>query len=170
MRAYILEFDQHYFVMQADEKKFFLQPSLGAKAGARLDQKPHAKKSFHRREKLGGKTYTLKLHFEAAPILQLRKILVPSNPTHAQIIAASSNARQQAARDSLAGPKGQVSKNSNLPQLSIHSDFGAQKQPSLWLSLATLCCADSDHLRPHAAMMNLLVESQQESGRKHTVD
>ncbi|GAQ85286.1 hypothetical protein KFL_002270200 [Klebsormidium nitens] len=106
-------------VKQAEGKKFFLQPSLGAKAGARVDQEAYTRRDYHNREKLGGKKCTMQLRFETAPILQLRKILDPSKAAHVQIIAASSNTRQRAAENSVAGPMRQAgeSSTSNSPVL-----------------------------------------------------
>lgn len=94
--------------MQIEGKKFFLQPSLGAKSGTILAERPFEKKRFHNRRKARGHNHTMQLRFETAPILQLRKILIPSNPDHAKLIQATLNDRQGVATGPTAGTDQQL--------------------------------------------------------------
>lgn len=50
----------------------------------------------------------MQLRFETAPILQLRKILIPSNPDHAKLIQATLNDRQGVATGPTAGTDQQL--------------------------------------------------------------
>jgi hypothetical protein len=95
--------------MQIEGKKFFLQPSLGAKSGTVLVERPFIKKRFHDRGKVRGHKHTMQLRFESACILQLRKILVPSNPDHAKLIQAALDDRQGVANGPTAGTDQRVS-------------------------------------------------------------
>ncbi|GAQ86305.1 hypothetical protein KFL_002810130 [Klebsormidium nitens] len=73
-------------VTQADGKKFFTAPSLTAESGRVLPTKSHKQESFHTRPVSRVPVIQLKLRFETAPILLLRKVLDQSNPEHARLL------------------------------------------------------------------------------------
>lgn len=103
------------FSVQIEGKKFYLQPSLGATSGNVIPAAPYQKMRFHRRQKDGGHTHNLHLRFESAPILQLRKILLPSNPDHAKILRASVSDGQERAAATIARVNRDVSGQHGTP-------------------------------------------------------
>lgn len=73
-------------VLQADGKKFFTAPSLTAECGRVLATTTRKRMASHWRPMFKALLIQLKLRFETAPILLLRKVLEQSNPEHVRLL------------------------------------------------------------------------------------